>query len=42
MGMISGVVAVGSVLALLLDIGLRQLARYARLNYRLLKRDEDE
>jgi uncharacterized membrane protein len=42
MGMLWGVVAVGSVLALLLDIGLRQLARYARLNYRLLKRDEDE
>lgn len=42
-GMICGVVGVGSLLALLLDAGLRLLARYARLNYRLLKpSDEDE
>jgi uncharacterized membrane protein len=41
-GMICGVVGVGALLALLLDAGLRQLARYARLNYRLLKRSGDE
>ncbi|MBA2588023.1 MAG: DUF1700 domain-containing protein [Alphaproteobacteria bacterium] len=42
-GMICGVVGMGALLALLLDAGLRQLARYARLNYRLLKpSDEDE
>ncbi len=42
-GMICGVVGVGALLALLLDAALRQLARYARLNYRLLKpSDEDE
>ncbi|MFO1248735.1 MAG: DUF1700 domain-containing protein [Alphaproteobacteria bacterium] len=41
-GMICGVVGVGALLALLLDAGLRQLARYARLNYRLLKPSQDE
>jgi uncharacterized membrane protein len=40
--MLCGVVGVGALLALLLDTGLRQLARYARLNYRLLKSSEDE
>jgi uncharacterized membrane protein len=42
-GMLCGVVGIGALLALLLDAGLRQLARYARMNYRLLKpSDEDE
>jgi uncharacterized membrane protein len=41
-GMICGVVGMGALLALLLDTGLRQLARYARLNYRLLKSSQDE
>lgn len=39
-GLIFGVIAVGAFLALLLDAGMRLLARYARLNYRLLKPDE--
>jgi uncharacterized membrane protein len=41
-GMICGVVGIGALLALLLDAGLRLLARYARMNYRLLKPGEDE
>ena len=41
-GMICGVVGVGALLALLLDAGLRLLARYARMNYRLLKPGEEE
>ena len=41
-GLICGVVGVGSLLALLLDSGLRLLARYARLNYRLLKPKDEE
>jgi hypothetical protein len=36
------VVCIGSVIALLLDSGLRLLARYARLNYRLLKPESEE
>jgi uncharacterized membrane protein len=40
MGLIFGVIATGAFLALLLDGGMRLLARYARLNYRLLKPDE--
>jgi uncharacterized membrane protein len=39
-GMLFGVIGVGAVVALLLDGGLRLLARYARLNYRLLKSDD--
>jgi hypothetical protein len=42
LGMICGVVCIGSVIALLLDSGLRLLARYARLNYRLLKPESEE
>ena len=41
-GMLCGVVGIGALLALLLDAGLRQLARYARLNYRLLKKSDDD
>lgn len=41
-GMICGVVGIGALLALLLDAGLRQLAGYARLNYRLLKPSEED
>ncbi|HEY4078839.1 MAG TPA: DUF1700 domain-containing protein [Rhizomicrobium sp.] len=37
LGMIFGVVGVGTLLALLLDSGMRWLGRYVRLNYRLLK-----
>jgi hypothetical protein len=41
-GLICGVFGMGSLLALLLDGGLRLLGRYVRLNYRLLKPDADE
>ena len=41
-GMICGVVGIGALLALLLDAGLWLLARYARMNYRLLKPGTDE
>jgi uncharacterized membrane protein len=41
LGMICGVIGTASLLALLLDVGLRLLARYARLNYRLLKPSHD-
>ena len=41
-GLICGVFGVGALLALLLDSGLRLLARYARLNYRLLKPGDEE
>lgn len=37
LGLIFGVLGTGSLLALLLDSGLRLLARYARLNYSLIK-----
>jgi len=41
-GLICGVVGIGSLIALLLDGGLRLLSRYMRLNYRLLKPDETD
>jgi uncharacterized membrane protein len=42
LGLICGVVGVGSVLALLLGNGLGLLGRYVRLNYRLLKPGKEE
>ena len=42
LGLICGVVGIGSLIALLLDSGLRLLGRYMRLNYRLLKPNEGE
>jgi len=42
LGLISGVVGIGSVLALLLGSGLAMLGRYVRLNYRLLKPGEED
>jgi len=42
LGLISGVVGIGSLLALLLGSGLGMLGRYMRLNYRLLKPEEEE
>jgi len=42
LGLICGVVGIGSVLALLLGGGLGMLGRYVRLNYRLLKPGEEE
>ena len=42
LGLIAGVVGTGSLLALLLDSGLRLLGRYMRLNYRLLKPGDEE
>ncbi len=42
LGLIFGVLGTGSLLALLLDSGLRQLARYARLNYSLIKPKDGE
>lgn len=42
LGLISGVIGIGSVLALLLGSGLAMLGRYVRLNYRLLKPEEEE
>lgn len=42
LGLLCGVFGVGALLALLLDSGLRLLARYARLNYRLLKPGDEE
>ena len=41
-GLICGVVGIGSLIALLLDGGLRLLSRYMRLNYRLLKPGETD
>jgi len=42
LGLISGVVGMGSLILLLLDSGLRLLGRYVRMNYRLLKREDEE
>jgi len=42
LGLIAGVVGVGSLLALLLNSGLKLLGRYMRLNYRLLKPGDEE
>jgi uncharacterized membrane protein len=42
LGLIFGVLGSASLLALLLDLGLRQLARYARLNYSLIKPKGEE
>jgi uncharacterized membrane protein len=42
LGLIAGVVGIGSLLALLLGSGLGLLGRYMRLNYRLLKPGEEE
>ncbi|HWU54116.1 MAG TPA: DUF1700 domain-containing protein [Rhizomicrobium sp.] len=42
LGLIAGVVGIGSLLALLLGGGLGLLGRYVRLNYRLLKPGEEE
>ena len=42
LGLVCGVVGIGSVLALLLGNGLGLLGRYVRLNYRLLKPGEEE
>ena len=42
LGLIAGVVGIGSLLALLLGGGLGMLGRYMRLNYRLLKPDDGE
>ncbi|OAI43590.1 hypothetical protein AYO42_05905 [Rhizomicrobium sp. SCGC AG-212-E05] len=41
-GLVCGVVGIGALLALLLDSGLRLLANYARMNYRLLKPKDEE
>ena len=41
-GLLCGVVGIGALLALLLDSGLRLLANYARMNYRLLKPKDEE
>jgi len=41
-GLIAGVVGIGSLLALLLGAGLGLLGRYVRLNYRLLKPEDQE
>jgi uncharacterized membrane protein len=42
LGLISGVIGMGSLILLLLDSGLRLLGRYVRVNYRLLKREDEE
>lgn len=42
LGLLCGVVGIGSLMALLLDAGLRMLGRYVRLNYRLLKPGAEE
>jgi hypothetical protein len=39
-GLIAGVIGIGSLLALLLGSGLGMLGRYVRLNYRLLKPED--
>jgi uncharacterized membrane protein len=42
LGLVSGVIGVASLILLLLDNGLRLLGRYVRMNYRLLKREDEE
>ena len=42
LGLVSGVIGVASLILLLLDNGLKLLGRYVRLNYRLLKREDEE
>jgi len=42
LGLISGVIGMGSLILLLLDGSLRLLGRYVRTNYRLLKREDEE
>ena len=42
LGLVSGVIGVASLILLLLDNGLKILGRYVRLNYRLLKREDEE
>lgn len=42
LGLVSGVVGVASLILLLLDNGLKLLGRYVRMNYRLLKREDEE
>jgi len=42
LGLISGVIGMGSLILLLLDSGLKLLGRYVRMNYRLLKREDEE
>jgi uncharacterized membrane protein len=41
-GLIAGAIGMGGLIALLLGSGLRVLGRHVRLNYRLLKRDDEE
>lgn len=41
-GLIAGVIGMGSLILLLLDSGLRILGRYVRTNYRLLRREDEE
>jgi uncharacterized membrane protein len=41
-GLISGVIGAASLVLLLLDSGLRTLGRYVRMNYRLLRREDEE
>ena len=42
LGLIAGAIGMGSLILLLLDSGLRLLGRYVRMNYRLLKREDEE
>ena len=41
-GLIAGVIGMGSLILLLLDSGLKLLGRYVRTNYRLLKQEDEE
>ena len=41
-GLIAGVIGMGSLILLLLDSGLKLLGRYVRMNYRLLKQEDEE
>ncbi len=42
LGLIAGVIGAGSLILLLLGSGLKLLGRYARTNYRLLGREDEE